>query len=85
MSEFEELNIKKARDFHSYLLDLASTNDEIKIDMSNIKSIDASCIQLLISCKKSCEKQNKRFVIENISEEVLDSFTLIGADLYLGV
>jgi len=85
MKDMENLNIQNVRAFHSYLSHEIKNNDSIVIDMKDVLSIDASCIQLLISCKKSCLAQDKSFAIENLSDDLYDTFALIGADIFLEV
>jgi anti-anti-sigma regulatory factor len=85
MEGFEELNIQKVRAFHSYLKELLSSSDDIVIDLQNVSNIDASCIQLLIACKKSCIEKNKTLTIENLSDDLYENFALIGADIFLEV
>lgn len=58
---------------------------EIILDFTNISKIDMSAIQLLISLKQTCEKQNKKFEIKNINDDVLDSLNLSGTAFILGV
>lgn len=85
MEQFSELSIQKAREFHAYLLTLLASNENIEIDMQSVTAIDASCIQLLISCKNSAIQQKKEFSIINLNEDLEELFALLGADLYLGV
>ena len=61
------------------------TNKEVIIDFSNISKIDMSAIQLLISLKQACDKENKKFEIQNINDEVLNSFNLSGTAFILEV
>lgn len=60
-------------------------SEHIKIDFENVTKIDMSTIQLLLSLKKTCEKQNKSFEIINVKEEILDSFEITGTAQILGV
>lgn len=85
MEQFESLTIHKAREFHTFLLDELKSNDILRLDMKNVNAIDASCVQLLIACKKSCNEQNKSLQLLNISDELVDVFSILGADLFLEV
>lgn len=60
-------------------------SEHIKIDFENVTKVDMSTIQLLLSLKKTCEKQNKSFEIINVKEEILDSFEITGTAQILGV
>ena len=61
------------------------SNENIEVDLSNIQKIDMPALQLLISTKKSCEKENKTFEIKNINENIYKAFQLSGCDTALGV
>lgn len=59
--------------------------EKVIVDMENVKKIDMSAIQLLISLKKSCEQSKKEFQILNVDDEILNSFEISGTAYILGV
>jgi len=61
------------------------SHPKVVIDMQNIIKIDMSAISLLISLKKSALKEEKEFILENCTDEILHALSISGCDSYLGV
>jgi anti-anti-sigma factor len=83
--ENDKITIHKIRDIYQNIKEKFDTSNNITIDMKNIDEIDLSGLQLLISLKKSCDKENKEFQLINIKDELLYSFELSGTDEILGI
>jgi anti-anti-sigma regulatory factor len=77
--EFEKLTIHEAEDFYKTILMLHKLDPKkLIIDFKNIKKIDISAIQILISAKKST-----KLIIKNLSKDVLNSFEVASCKDYL--
>jgi len=83
--ENEKFTIHLIRDIYKNIKDEFDKVDNLSIDMKNISEIDLSGLQLLVSLKKSCDKENKGFQLINISDELLYSFELSGIDSILEI
>jgi len=68
--EKEELNISDAKSVHDMLIEEISNDKDILVDMSDVKKIDMSIIQLFISAKSTVQKNSKKFELQNLSDEV---------------
>ncbi len=69
----DELNIYNVESLHKSLLE-ASAKDELVLDMQNVNKIDMSVIQLFISAQKSANNNSKRFLLQNVNEELSQIF-----------
>ena len=67
----EEIEIADVKSLHSALLREVDNNQEVLIDMSNVKKIDMSIIQLLISVQLACKKKSKKFKLHNVNDRIL--------------
>lgn len=83
--EDDRLTISQIRKIYQTILDEFNSNEKLSIDLKNVDEIDLSGLQLLVSLKKSCHKQNKEFSIHNLKDELLYSFELSGLDSHLEV
>jgi len=81
----DKFTIHKIRDIYKILKDDFESNNSMSIDMKNIDEIDLSGLQVLLSLKKSCDSQNKKFELINIKDEVLYAFELTGTNTVLGI
>lgn len=73
--------VEELKEFFTMLLD----EEKIELDFSEVESIDASVIQLLISLKKSADKHNKPFLLTHVHGEVKKAIEITGCDTVLGV
>ena len=83
--ESENFTIYEVEELKEIFVNELNSNENIEVDLSNIQKIDMPALQLLISTKKSCEKENKTFEIKNINENIYKAFQLSGCDTALGV
>ena len=83
--EDDKFTILNIRDIYQVLLEQYNSKDDLELDFTNIDEIDISGIQLLLSLKQSCDKNNKQFKIINIKDEILYSLELIDTKTMLGV
>jgi anti-anti-sigma factor len=83
--EEDKFTIHKIREIYKKINTEFESSNQLKIDMKNVDEIDLSGLQLLISAKKSCEKNKKDFLLVNIKDELLYAFELSGVDSVLGV
>ncbi len=81
----ERFTINNIRDIYEDIKNEFKSSDNIKIDFENVDEIDLSGLQLLVSLKKSCEKEDKKLQLINIKDELLYSFELSGTDQVLEV
>jgi len=83
--EDDKITIHKIKNMYQEIYNEFNNNDKITINLKNVDEIDMSGLQLLVSLKKSCEKEDKKLYIENIKEDLLYSFELSGLDSILEV
>jgi len=84
--EFEELDVYNIQKSYEKLLDEAKKDDEIVLDFEKVLKIDLSYIQLLLSLKKYCDKNNKKLIFKNInSNKLKQTIKLFKADELLGI
>ena len=83
--ENDKFTIREVKQLHKEILEFLEKNPVIEIDFKNIDEIDMSGIQLLISMKSYCEKENKEFKIIHIKDDLLYSFELTGTNSILGL
>lgn len=74
-----ELNIYNVKEVKSHLDNILKENPaKIRLDLSGIKDIDTSCIQLLLSLKKLAKSKGIDYKLVNPSEVVKEAFRLAG-------
>ncbi len=74
-----ELNIYIVTEFKKILSDFLSKNPKsFIIDLSDVKDIDTSCIQVLLSLKILAKKRNMGYKLVNPSNIVIEAFNLTG-------
>lgn len=71
-----KLTLYEVQEFTKELLWYIQSCENVEIDLSGIEQIDMSAIQLLISAKLYCQKENKAFKISNISDDIINLFSL---------
>lgn len=81
----DRFTIQTIKSIYAQLLEEYNSKDKIKINFANVDEIDISAVQLLLSLKQSCEKNNKSFRLTNIKDEILYSLEIVGVDSMLGV
>jgi len=79
----DELNIYDVESFHRDLLQ-EFKNPEVLIDMKNVNKIDISIIQLFISLHKSSQDSSKKFVLQNVNDELRFIFERAACTFLLG-
>ena len=82
--EKDELTIYDVEALYQEFLELFK-NDTAVIDMSNVKKVDMSITQLLVSLQKSCQETSKNFELLHINQEVTDILKSCACDFLLGV
>lgn len=55
------------------------TSEQIEIDLTEVNSLGARIVQLLLSAKRHWETQNMKFIVINASEEILDAISRLDA------
>lgn len=63
----QELTIYEVETLHKTLVNLLNQGDVV-LDASAVEKVDMSVIQLFIALKKSCNKENKKFELQNASQ-----------------
>ena len=62
-----------------------ANNESLDIDMQSVEKVDMAALQLLVSAKRSCTKENKAFSLSNLSSEVHSAIRMSGLESELGV
>jgi anti-anti-sigma regulatory factor len=81
----DKFTIQTIKKIYLKLLKEYNTTDKIKINFINIDEIDISAIQLLVSLKQSCKKNNKILQINNLKDEIIHALKLAGVTNILEV
>ncbi len=71
-------NIQNVSQLHDRLIKQFDQKNAIEIDASDVVSIDASTLQLLIVLKQSAIKNGKEMVIDFPSENFIEAASLLG-------
>lgn len=85
---FNELTIEKIDDLHAELLEeLEKVEDNtITLDFEDIKKMDLSAIQLLLSLQKYCVTSKIALKIENLnSKSIKQTLSMLNLNKVLGV
>ncbi|MDQ7067017.1 MAG: STAS domain-containing protein [Sulfurimonas sp.] len=77
--EQEELSIYEVEELHKNIL---AQKEKIVIDMSRVKKIDMSIVQLFVSAQKSVSDGS--FELQNISDEVKQILSQSACEFLLG-
>jgi len=72
------LNIQNVSRLYEQLTSLLETQDQIEIDASEVVSIDASTLQLLIVLKQTAIKLHKEVIIDFPTDKFIESAELLG-------
>ena len=78
----EELSIYDVESLHQALYQEFS-GDALIIDMTNVKKVDMSIIQLLVAAKRSCEEVAKSFELKGVTPEALEIFKTAAVEYLL--
>lgn len=60
-------------------------NQNLVLDFENVSKIDMSMLQLLISLQKSLKRDGASLELQNINNDIINSFHLSGISQVLGV
>jgi chemotaxis protein CheX len=52
--------------------------DEVILDMSEVKHFGALCLQVLLSAASTANSENRRISITNVSDRVIDQMRVMG-------
>ena len=77
----EELTINGAAEIHAKLLNAFADNQDIVLDLNDVKDCDTAGIQLMCSAVKTAENMNKKLSLINISDAVNDAAERVGIQL----
>ncbi|MDQ7045829.1 MAG: STAS domain-containing protein [Sulfurimonas sp.] len=81
--EQEELTIYEVEALHKSIQALYE-NGNVMVDMSQVRKIDMSVIQLFISAQMTCVRNKKLFQLQNINEELSKILRLCACEFLLG-
>ena len=70
----EKLNISVVKRLKEEIEQKFSTASEIQLDFKDVKKIDTAGFQLIVFLKKSADKNNKKLLFLNLTDEVLNFF-----------
>ena len=62
-----------------------ANNDTLEIDMQSVEKVDMAALQLLVSAKRTCQREDKVFSLNNLSDEVKSAIQVSGLESELGV
>jgi len=78
------INITRALELNSQLLEGLALSNEVEIDLSAVNEIDTAGVQLLIHAKKAADKAQRVLRLCRHSPAVLDVFELLNLGAYFG-
>ena len=70
----DKLNISVVKRLKEEIEQKLSTVPEIELDFKDVKKIDTAGFQLIVFLKKSADKNNKKILFLNLTDEVLNFF-----------
>jgi len=87
MMKLEALNftIYDVEEVQKSLMVEFANNENLEIDMQSVEKIDIAALQLLVSAKRSCQKEGKSFSLTNVADEVTGAIRTCGLESELGV
>ncbi len=74
----EDIGIKNIKKFYSELFETAKDENEIIIDLANVKRIDLSFIQVLMNISKQLKNNEQKILLQSVSEKVREQLKLGG-------
>ncbi len=75
----EDISVKKIKSFHHELYDTLNNIDEgIILDLKNVRTIDLSFIQVLITAGRFMKQKGKIMKLQSVSQKVRDQLKLAG-------
>ena len=84
--KFEKLTIYEVEEVYELLIQWCTeSKDILSIDLVNVKKIDMTAIQLLLSTQKTCKQKSIKLELINISNELLKTIEVAGCSELLGV
>jgi anti-anti-sigma factor len=69
--------------FENYLKE--NPNQNLILDFENVSKIDMSMLQLLVSLHKTLQRDGLKLELQNINNDIINSFHLSGISQVLGV
>lgn len=63
---------------------LASLSEDLVLDLSDVRKMDMSAIQLFLATQKSCKAQNYDLRLEGLDESLQKDINLCGCSRLLG-
>lgn len=54
------------------------TEAEVILDMSEVKHLGALCLQVILSAASTANSENRKILIENVSDRVVDQMRVMG-------
>lgn len=54
------------------------TDEELVLDMSDVKHFGALCLQVIISAATTANSQNRKIIFSNVSDRVLEQMRVMG-------
>lgn len=78
MSFNGDFNIYNVSEITGKLRSAVGSDLSIELDLSSVKKIDTAGYQLVLLCRKECDRTGKSFSIKGMSEEARRLFSLYG-------
>lgn len=80
----ERFTIYEVEDIYKTIVLEIDGAQELEIDFQGVQKMDTAAIQLLLSTQKTCQKDNKKLKLTNISPELQRTISQIGCISLLG-
>ena len=74
----EDFTIKSVNQYYDNCLKSLDDERDIVVDLSQVSHIDFAAVQFLFSLKKTCDKKEIIFSLDNISDSVKNKINLCG-------
>lgn len=79
-----DCTIENAHALHCALLDPKGLAGEVVVNMSEVRHIDVSCLQLLCSAHHAAVRQGRKVTLKNVKAETRDVMKILGFVRHVG-
>jgi anti-anti-sigma factor len=74
----ENIGIKTIKNFYLQLKEILDSESEIILDFKNVKRIDLSLVQVIISANREVKKKGNKIILKSVSKELRKQLYLAG-------
>jgi anti-anti-sigma factor len=79
-----DMTIENASDLKTVLIDSMADSSHVEINMSEVDTVDVSCLQILCSAHRTAEKEGKKLVVEGIGDALTTCLEDAGLPRHMG-